>query len=248
MDTRIALPRTLRLFLPSLTNVSYKIVLLGDTYTGKTCLVLRFVEGNYKGERDATIGAFFLTKRLTIHQNYTCKLLLWDTAGQAPFQKLAATYYKDAQAAILCFDLSRPESLERVKEQLLEIQLSIVICLCGCKGDLPIASGIENEARHLAEQYGAFYIRTSAKRDENVRKLFEQVSRRVLEQHKIVIGTSPDEPHRVSPIYDDGVTEGGAHGNTSPLKTTTTSLQPSGVMCEGSYLACGAQDRGCCIM
>jgi GTPase SAR1 family protein len=96
--------------------------LLGDTNTGKTSLVLRFVEGYYRDAgRSSTVGAFFLTKRLTA-SNITCKLLLWDTAGQEQFQKLAVTYYRHAAAAILSYDVTNPRSLVRLRAWLDDLQ------------------------------------------------------------------------------------------------------------------------------
>jgi GTPase SAR1 family protein len=95
------------------------------------------VSGTYKAERtNPTVGAFFLTKRLTVETSTsasgggggstsqtTCKILLWDTAGQAQFQKLARTYYHNASAAILTFDVSQPSSLTRLRHWLDELQL-----------------------------------------------------------------------------------------------------------------------------
>jgi GTPase SAR1 family protein len=95
---------------------------LGDTNTGKTSLVLRFVEGYYRDAgRSSTVGAFFLTKRLTA-SHITCKLLLWDTAGQEQFQKLAVTYYRHAAAAILSYDVTNPRSLVRLRAWLDDLQ------------------------------------------------------------------------------------------------------------------------------
>lgn len=95
---------------------------MGDTNTGKTSLVLRFAEGYYRDAgRSSTVGAFFLTKRLTA-SNITCKLLLWDTAGQEQFQKLAVTYYRHAAAAILSYDVTNPRSLVRLRAWLDDLQ------------------------------------------------------------------------------------------------------------------------------
>jgi GTPase SAR1 family protein len=103
-------------------SLSFQVVLLGDTNTGKTSLVLRFVEGYYRDAgRSSTVGAFFLTKRLTA-SNITCKLLLWDTAGQEQFQKLAVTYYRHAAAAILSYDVTNPRSLVRLRAWLDDLQ------------------------------------------------------------------------------------------------------------------------------
>jgi GTPase SAR1 family protein len=103
-------------------SLSFQVVLLGDTNTGKTSLVLRFVEGYYRDAgRSSTVGAFFLTKRLTA-SNITCKLLLWDTAGQEQFQKLAVTYYRHAAAAILSYDVTNPRSLVRLRAWVDDLQ------------------------------------------------------------------------------------------------------------------------------
>lgn len=92
-----------------------QLVMLGETFTGKTSLVLRFAEGYYReGARNPTVGAFFVTKRLTV-QGTTAKIQIWDTAGQEQFKKLAATYYKSAAAAIICYDVTSPKSFETLE-------------------------------------------------------------------------------------------------------------------------------------
>jgi small GTP-binding protein len=148
-------------------------------------LALRFVEGYYREGRDATVGAFFLTRRLTISK-MTCKLLLWDTAGQEQFQKLAKTYYSKAAAAIVCFDVSRDDSIASLSKWLSEITQSvvsqrIVLCVAACKCDLGRSKAhIEQQAQEIAQQYGALYVETSAKKDLNVNDLFVQVAEQVL--------------------------------------------------------------------
>jgi len=185
---------------------------LGDTHTGKTSLVLRFVEGHYKESRSATVGAFFLTKRLTL-DSMTCKLLLWDTAGQEQFQKLAVTYYKQAAAAIVCYDVSAPveEQIPRLEGWLQQVQRNIadqsseqsggnnnriiVLSVAACKSDLPATPGIEEEARRVAERYGALYVTTSAKNDTNVSEVFVRTAEAVLQcQHEAATGRGRSIP------------------------------------------------------
>jgi len=174
------------------------VVLLGDTHTGKTSLVLRFVEGHYKENRNATIGAFFLTKRLTL-DSMTCKLLLWDTAGQEQFQKLAVTYYKQAAAAIVCYDVSGAieDQIACLQKWLDQVQHNIsnlsdhriVTVVAACKGDLPATPGIEDEAKRIADRYGALYVKTSAKNNTNVSKAFTLTAEAVLQcQHEAATG------------------------------------------------------------
>jgi GTPase SAR1 family protein len=127
-----------------LLSLSFQVVLLGDTNTGKTSLVLRFVEGYYRDAgRSSTVGAFFLTKRLTA-SNITCKLLLWDTAGQEQFQKLAVTYYRHAAAAILSYDVTNPRSLVRLRAWLDDLQrhTGIVPVPLGNNGGTGVGGGV----------------------------------------------------------------------------------------------------------
>ena len=171
-----------------LPQAEFKVVLLGDTNTGKTSLALRFVEGYYKESgRSPTVGAFFLTKRITVHQTTTCKLLLWDTAGQAQFQKLAQTYYQQAAAAIFTYDVSQPQSLHRLRVFLDEVLQNtagrrMALAIVACKTDLDATlhhPGLAEEAQQLAAAHHALYVATSAKTGEGVQSLFEQTAERV---------------------------------------------------------------------
>jgi len=96
--------------------------MLGDTNVGKTSLVLRFAEGYYReSSRSPTVGAFFITKRVQTDAGITCKVQIWDTAGQAQFRKMAPMYYKTAAAAVLCYDVCNINSFDCVKQWLDEL-------------------------------------------------------------------------------------------------------------------------------
>jgi small GTP-binding protein len=210
------------------------VVILGDTNTGKTSLVLRFVEGHYRAEaRSATVGAFFLTKRLTVNHT-TCKMLLWDTAGQQQFQKLAVTYYRNAAAAVLAFDVCQPGSVVQMKrwlEQVLQNTAGrrIVIAVAACKGDLEAAPGLEEEAQRLAVAADAIYVKTSAKDNTGVHELFEKVAARVLQWHREeVAGTGLHIPVTVGvgQLPHSTRVRSSAH-HLSPYRTTARAESPS---------------------
>ena len=97
-------------------DTTQQVVMLGDTFTGKTSLVLRFAEGYYRDSaRNPTVGAFFITKKLTVSSGTTAKIQIWDTAGQEQFKRLAPMYYKNAAAAIVCYDVTSPKSFETLE-------------------------------------------------------------------------------------------------------------------------------------
>ena len=79
---------------PLARSYEFKIVLLGDRGVGKTCLVLRFIEGLYNSRQQSTIGAFFLTKKIMTSGGDNCKIQIWDTAGQERFRAMAPMYYR----------------------------------------------------------------------------------------------------------------------------------------------------------
>lgn len=124
-----------------LPQAEFKVVLLGDTSAGKTSLVLRFAEGYYRDStRNPTVGAFFITKRLVVN-GLTCKVQIWDTAGQEQFKPLAPMYYQNAAAAIICYDVTSQKSLEVLKYWVEELSQNlpagrIVISMAACKCDL----------------------------------------------------------------------------------------------------------------
>jgi Ras-related protein Rab-5C len=201
---------------------------LGDTNTGKTSLVVRFASGHYKSNevREPTIGAFFVTKRITVN-SMTCKVLLWDTAGQEQYSKFASTYYNHAAAAIVAYDISQPDTLPRLSFWLEELQFNVlsgdpqrrmVICIAACKCDLvaPLKSDKSSssalattsmasyyhaleEGMRLAEQYGAFFIETSAKENIGIQPLFDHICTRVL-QYQLEATTGTGLPIPVSVV------------------------------------------------
>lgn len=170
--------------------------MLGDTHTGKTSLVLRFVEGHFRpNSRAPTVGAFFITKRLQV-AGLTCKVQIWDTAGQSQFQVLGKMYYQTAAAAILCYDVSSRHSFDVMKQWLEEVQRnipagSIVICICACKADLPQRAIPRAEVEALGNATGALVMETSAKDNTHVSLLYRRVTERVLEYQNQQPGSRP---------------------------------------------------------
>jgi len=129
-------------------SVQVKLVLLGEAAVGKSSVVLRFVSNEFQANKEPTIGAAFLTQKCRL-EDRVLRYEIWDTAGQERFHSLAPMYYRNAQAAVVVYDITKASSLEKAKTWVKELQRqanpNIVIALAGNKLDLvqplPAAAG-----------------------------------------------------------------------------------------------------------
>jgi len=185
----------------------YKLVLLGESSVGKSSLVLRFVKGQFLDFQESTIGAAFLTQTVCLNDT-TVKFEIWDTAGQERYHSLAPMYYRGAQAAIVVFDITSPESFEKAKSWVSELQRqgspNIVIALAGNKSDLANKRSVQTStAQAYADENGCLFMETSAKTNANVTELFVAIAKKLpktqapkQQAHSTLSlqATVPDEP------------------------------------------------------
>ncbi|GJJ09482.1 hypothetical protein Clacol_003705 [Clathrus columnatus] len=120
-------------------SVQVKLVLLGEAAVGKSSIVLRFVSNEFQSNKEPTIGAAFLTQKCRL-EDRVLRYEIWDTAGQERFHSLAPMYYRNAQAAVVVYDVTKAASLDKAKSWVKELQRqanpNIVIALAGNKLDL----------------------------------------------------------------------------------------------------------------
>eukprot|EP01121_Diplochlamys_sp_Union-15-3_P015503 TRINITY_DN5139_c0_g3_i1.p1 TRINITY_DN5139_c0_g3~~TRINITY_DN5139_c0_g3_i1.p1 ORF type:complete len:192 (-),score=34.80 TRINITY_DN5139_c0_g3_i1:29-604(-) len=165
-----------------MSKVDVKVVFLGQHSVGKTTLVDRYLNGSYKPNVTATVGAAFAAKKVVIG-GQTITLGIWDTAGQERYESMSRIYYRSARAACICFDLTSSQSYKKVKfwvEELLANEEQCIIYLVGTKVDLVN----EGEARvvdaaeitNYAESVSGKYFETSSKTGQNVEALFTTIA------------------------------------------------------------------------
>ncbi|KAH7078721.1 ras family-domain-containing protein [Paraphoma chrysanthemicola] len=154
----------------------------------QSSLVLRFVKDQFDDYRESTIGAAFLTQTIALDENTTVKFEIWDTAGQERYKSLAPMYYRNANCAVVVYDITQAASLDKAKAWVKELQRqaneNIIIALAGNKLDLvtesPDKRAIQTaDAEQYAREAGLLFFETSAKTSENVRELFTAIAKKL---------------------------------------------------------------------
>ena len=173
-------------------HISYKLVILGEVAVGKSSIAQRFVNGKFTNLHNPTVGALFLTKKIKVNDKYI-KYDIWDTAGQERYHSLTPMYYKNARAAVVVFDVTSSSSFERAQKWMTELfekaTPGIVIALCGNKIDLENRQVSKEEAEEYANKVGWLYMEVSAKTNENIDELFNQIGSRLpmIEEEKPIV-------------------------------------------------------------
>ena len=171
--------------LPASSDYDYlfRILLIGDSGVGKSCLLMRFSDDTYSDNFVATIGVDFRIRTMFL-DGKKAKAQIWDTAGQERFRTICASYYRGAHGIIVTFDLTDRESFHNVRHWLEEIekyaQPGINRMLVGNKCDMASKRAVTyDEARELADELGLHYLETSAKHAHNVDEAFTQMAKEI---------------------------------------------------------------------
>uniref|UniRef100_A0A9J8DCV6 small monomeric GTPase n=1 Tax=Cyprinus carpio carpio TaxID=630221 RepID=A0A9J8DCV6_CYPCA len=176
-------------------ELMHKTILVGDSGVGKTSLLVQFDQGKFiSGSFSATVGIGFTNKVVTV-DNMKVKLQIWDTAGQERFRSVTHAYYRDAQALLLLYDITRKSSFDNIRAWLTEIseyaKKDVVIMLLGNKSDMAAERVITHEeGEKLAKEYGVPFMETSAKTGVNVELAFQAIAREL--KHRNI--QQPHEP------------------------------------------------------
>lgn len=171
----------------------FSILVVGDTMTGKTALVRRYVSGVFKKDADSTIGIEYEGKAIVGHPRCQAdlRLALWDMAGQRAFRNLIKGYYEKGDGCILVVDLGRRTTFENLgmwlKETKKLMDQLVPFIVVGNKSDLKDDKRVVSEEemmRFVGEYSNMQYIEASALNGRNVNKIFETLALEIVKDKR----------------------------------------------------------------
>ena len=170
----------------------FKILILGDSFVGKTNMLKRFLHNDFDSTNKETVGVEFDSKNITLGENgkeEIVKAQIWDTAGQERYRSLTKAYYKGAKGALLVYDITRRVTFENIDNWLIDLRTNgdkdILIILIGNKSDLEDKREVsKDEAETKAEQYNTAFLETSAKSGDNITKGFMELIEQIYKANK----------------------------------------------------------------
>ena len=161
-----------------------KIVLIGESGVGKTSIISQFIDQIFQNDQQSTIGGTFSSKTVKCGNGKILKLEIWDTAGQERYRSVTKMFYKDANAAILVYDITNKFSFEELQKYWIEqvkesSSQDIILAVVANKSDLIEQEQVdEGEARKFAQDNNALFALTSAKEIAQVESLFLDISKK----------------------------------------------------------------------
>lgn len=158
-----------------------KMLLIGDSGVGKSCLLLRFSDDSFTPSFITTIGIDFKIRTIEL-DGKRIKLQIWDTAGQERFRTITTAYYRGAMGILLVYDVTDDKSFHNIRNWIRNIEQhaseNVNKILIGNKCDLVDKKVIDtSRGQALADEYGIKFMETSAKNSINVDESFINLAR-----------------------------------------------------------------------
>ncbi|KAF6206994.1 hypothetical protein GE061_018231 [Apolygus lucorum] len=167
-------------------QATFKVLVLGDSNVGKTCIVHRYCDETYYDTYISTIGIDFKQKIISV-DGTPIKMQIWDTAGQERFRTLTTAYYRGAMGILLMYDVTSLESFNNLTYWLKNIEENaspyVVKVLAGNKCDAATKRVVDTEmGQKIAENYDIPFYEVSCKQDINIETIFLTLARLIRDQ------------------------------------------------------------------
>ncbi|XP_019871186.1 ras-related protein Rab-8A-like [Aethina tumida] len=166
---------------------TYKILVLGDSNVGKTCIVHRFCDERYYDTYISTIGIDFKQKIVNL-DGVPIKLQIWDTAGQERFRTLTTAYYRGAMGILLLYDVTNLESFNHITYWLQNIEENasphVITVLAGNKCDSSDRIVDTDSGQKIAEHFDLPFFEVSCKDNINIETSFMNLARKIRDKRE----------------------------------------------------------------
>nr|pir hypothetical protein D1037.4 - Caenorhabditis elegans [Caenorhabditis elegans] len=174
----------------------FKLLLIGDSGVGKTCVLFRFSDDSFNNSFISTIGIDFKIRTIEL-DGKKIKLQIWDTAGQERFRTITTAYYRGAMGIILVYDITNERSFENIKNWIRNIEehaaSDVERMIIGNKCDIEERREVSRDrGEQLAIEYGTKFLETSAKANLNIDEAFFTLARDIkskMEQNEMRAAT-----------------------------------------------------------
>ena len=169
-------------------DLLFKLILIGDSYVGKSNILLKYLKNQFNENSKTTIGVEFGTKNIIIN-NKRIKIQIWDTAGQERYRSITSAYYKGKKGALIVYDITRKNTFDNIDKWITDLKLNgdknICIIILGNKYDLIDKREInKNDGIKKAEMYKTAFLETSALNGDNISKAFDELIEQIVISNK----------------------------------------------------------------
>ena len=169
-------------------DLLFKLILIGDSYVGKSNILLKYLKNQFNENSNITIGVEFGTKNIIIN-NKRIKIQIQDTAGQERYRSITSAYYKGAKGALIVYDITRKNTFDNIDKWITDLKLNgdknICIIILGNKSDLIDKREInKNDGIKKAEMYKTAFLETSALNGDNISKAFDELIEQIVINNK----------------------------------------------------------------
>merc|ERR1711934_713226 len=165
-----------------------KLLLIGDSGVGKSCLLCRYSDDVFNNKFITTIGIDFKIRTIEL-DGKKIKLQIWDTAGQERFRTITQAYYRGAMGILLVYDVTDDKSFQNIRAWMRNIEQhannEVVKVLLGNKCDMDMKRAVDSaKGEALAREYDIEFFETSAKEKINVDAAFTRMAKLIKDKRK----------------------------------------------------------------
>ena len=163
-------------------DLSFKLIFIGDSGVGKSCLTTKAVKNNFEEYYQATVGFEFLTFNMKVNDK-VIKLQIWDTCGQEIYKSLISNFYRNSSLAVIIYAIDNKESFNHAENWLNDLKSQanpdVRIFLVGNKADLEEDRKVSKEEgeKYKEEQHLDLFLETSAKTGHNARNVLVEAAK-----------------------------------------------------------------------